>query len=152
MDSNCCHTYRVVLDLIFVVVIYQQTLALCQEALHTVYAFRRLAASSSVSSLQQTKVRFFTCRPFRIPLRGACSWKLYFACFDVGCVSFKTRNLEFGDRDIANQARCCRPYICEETFSRGVGDLDVCPGRRAEEGANSTSQVLSVLSLLVCQF
>jgi len=93
MDSNLWYAYRMVLGLIFNVIIYQQTLSLCQQALHTAYAYHRLAALSSVSRLQETKVRFFTCRPFRILLLAACSWKLYFASFDIGYVFLRLETL-----------------------------------------------------------
>jgi hypothetical protein len=151
VDSNSCYAYRVVLVLTFVVIMDPQTSALCLSTGLT--RFVVYLTSSSVSTLQ-TKVRLFTCRPsFWILLLGACSWALYFACFDVGYLSFKTRNPEIGDRDTANYAHWYISSIGEETlFSLGMGVLDTCPGHRAEGGAKNTSQILSVLSLLVRNF
>jgi hypothetical protein len=100
MNSNLCYAYRVVLGLI--VIIYQQTLALCLSTSIT-YGLRFSSSGCIVLSVEfATKGRFVVCRPFQILLLGACSWKLNFVCFDVGYVSFKTRDLEFGDRDLAN--------------------------------------------------
>jgi hypothetical protein len=94
----------------------------------------------------QIKVRFVTRLPFRILLLGACSGKLYFACVWRRLCIFQDSKPWIRRRRHRKLARCCRPYICEETlFSRGVDDLDVCPGHRAEGGAKSTSQILPVL-------
>jgi len=103
---------------------------LCQQALHTANAFHRLAALSSVSRLQQTKGRFFTCRPFRILLLAACSWKLYFACFDVGMclLRLKTLNSEtatsqtghFAVDPTSPKKRCFHEGWATWTFAQGV--------------------------------